>query len=232
MLKILETSSFETAKDVFWKYAIRRAKKELKEEFMLDDENKDTVAAFCAYFTANIEVCKEYGLDPRKGLILFGNPGSGKSMLFRILRDCLESERQVQVDDRLIPERKLFRHASFLTCEHMAKLYMLKGEIGLHKFGKEAVVRINREYHCHHACFDDLGAEEVRNNFGNKKEVMVDLINERYDLFIQHGLMTHFTTNLTPDEIEKRYSSRVRSRLKHMCNILSLGTGEYYKDRR
>lgn len=227
-----QQSSFELAKNIFWKHAQKRASLELKEGFIVDDENKATVAAFVAYFTGNVELMREHGMEPRKGLIIFGNPGSGKSMLFRILRDCLQSDAPVQIGERVLRERNFFLKSSFLTCEHMAKLYMLKGEGELHKFGQKAVVKINDEYQCHHACFDDLGAEEVRINFGNVKEVMVDLINERYDLFLAHGLKTHFTTNLNPDQIEKRYSTRIRSRLKHMCNVLSLGISETYLDRR
>jgi energy-coupling factor transporter ATP-binding protein EcfA2 len=228
----LDQSSFELAKNIFWKHAQKRASAELKEGFAIDDENKATVSAFVAYFTANVEVMKEHSIDHRKGLIIFGNPGSGKSMLFRILRDCLQSHSTVQIGERTFREREFFQRSSLLTCEHMAKLYMLKGEGELHKFGQKAVTNINGDYQCHHACFDDLGAEEVRNNFGNVKEVMVDLINERYDLFLAHGLKTHFTTNLNPDQIEKRYSTRIRSRLKHMCNVLSLGISENYLDRR
>jgi DNA replication protein DnaC len=231
-LKILDHSSFELAKSIFWKYARKRSQKELKEEFIVDDENKATVAAFVAYFTGNKEAMSQHNVDYRKGIIIFGNPGSGKSILFRILRDCLESDKVVQVEEREVKERQFFQKTSFLTCEHMAKLYMAKGEVELHKFGQKAVVNINGDTHCHHACFDDLGAEEVRNNYGNIKEVMVDLINERYDLFLQYGLKTHFTTNLNPDQIEKRYSTRVRSRLKQMCNVLALGTNEEYLDRR
>ena len=223
MLKISEKSSCELAKDIFWKYAQKQAKKELKTEFFIDSENQNTVKGFVAYFTGNIETMQELGIDSRKGVIIFGNPGSGKSILFRILKECVHSDKVVQLGDKMILEKQLFRRMSFHTCEHMAKYFMLKGEIELHKFGKDSQK---------HICFDDLGAEELRNLYGNKKEVMVDLINERYDLFLNQGLLTHFTTNLNPEEIEQRYSKRVRSRLKHMCNILELGTGLEYKDRR
>lgn len=223
MLKISETSNSDIAKDIFWKHATRQAKKELKDTFIVDDENVATVRGFVAYFTGNLEIMQEHNIDPRKGIIIFGNPGSGKSMLFRILKECVQSEKLVQVGEKMMLEKQLFRKMSFHTCEHMAKFFMLKGELELHKFGKDSIKNI---------CFDDLGAEELRNLYGNKKEVMVDLINERYDLFLNNGILTHFTTNLSPDEIEERYSKRVRSRLKHMCNILSLGTGETYFDRR
>ena len=167
---------------------------------------------------------QEYCIEPRKGIVIFGNPGSGKSMLFRILKECVQSEKIVELNDgKMVMEKQLFKKMSFHTCEHMAKFFMLKGEIELHRYGKDSIKNI---------CFDDLGAEELRINYGNKKEVMVDLINERYDLFLNRGLLTHFTTNLSPDEIGARYSNRVRSRIKHMCNILSLGIEENYKDRR
>jgi DNA replication protein DnaC len=231
-LKISDLSSYDIAKKIFWKHANILAKKELKSEFEFDSENNTTVAAFVAYFTNNFEEMQKYQIDPRKGIMIFGNPGSGKSMLFRILRSCLQSETVVEIGEREFKERSFFQKSSLLTCEHMAKLYMAKGEVELHKYGQNAVITINGDTHCHNACFDDLGAEEIRNNFGNLKEVMVDLIVERYDLFLQYGLKTHFTTNLDPTQIKKRYKDRVSSRLRQMCNLLAIGTEETYRDRR
>lgn len=228
----METNSFEIAKKIFWRHANLISKKELKSEFLYDDENMHVVKAFVAYFTGNVEQMTELGLNHRKGILIYGNPGSGKSMLFRILRSCLQSEKIVTIGERDLPERRFFEKCRMLTCEHMAKLYMAEGEVKLHAFGKNAVKRSGDDYYPEHACFDDLGSEEIRNNYGNLKEVMVDLIQERYDLFLTHGLKTHFTTNLTGDEIKNRYHSRVTSRLKHMCNFLALGNSTNYTDRR
>jgi len=50
---------------------------------------------------------------------------------------------------------------------------------------------------------------------------MAEIILSRYDLFIRHKMLTHFTTNLSADEIEKLYGARVRSRLREMCNLIA-----------
>jgi len=222
----------DLAKNIFWKHLRKRAQKELKQEFIVDDENKQQVSAFVAYFSDDRSRMAEMEIDPRKGIILIGNPGSGKSILFRTLRDVLESRHEIQLDGRTLFESRLFRRCNLYTCEHMAKLFMAKGEVGLEPFSKGAVHRNGRDKVLKHACFDDLGAEELRNVYGNKKEVMVDIIQERYDLFLEHGLLTHFTSNLNPQEIENRYSSRIRSRIRQMCNVIQLGATENYKDRR
>jgi len=230
--KTSETERCELARTIFWKHLRKRAQKELKADFVIDDENRQQVSAFVAYFSNNEDRMRELEIDPRKGIILIGNPGSGKSILFRTLRDVLESRHEVEIGGRKLIEARFFKRCNLYTCEHMAKLFMAKGEAGLEHFSKGAVHRNGRDKVLKHACFDDLGAEELRNVYGNKKEVMVDIIQERYDLFLEHGLLTHFTSNLNPQEIENRYSSRIRSRIRQMCNVIQLGASENYKDRR
>lgn len=232
-LKILAPLDSKFLKDVFWRFANKRSIKELKHEFIVDDENRHQVAQFVAYFSNDFETLEKYNMDFRKGLIIIGNPGSGKSLLFRIMSDIFKSDLTVNYGEREIPLRKFYNHFNMYTCEHMAKLFIKDGETALAPFGKNAVVLENKEViNLRHACFDDLGSEEMRNSFGNKKEVMLDIVSERYDLFLEYGLKTHFTSNLSPDEVSSRYGDRMRSRIRHMCNVIQLGTNKDYLDRR
>ena len=59
---------------------------------------------------------------------------------------------------------------------------------------------------------------------------MAEILLTRYDLFINHKLLTHFTTNLSAGEIETIYGNRVRSRMREMFNLIAFK--EDCKDKR
>lgn len=75
---------------------------------------------------------------------------------------------------------------------------------------------------CRDAIIDEVGAEKIGNNFGVKSEVFIDVVDFRYSEFIQKGSFTHFTSNLTPKEIENRYGHRVWSRINEMATIIEV----------
>lgn len=79
---------------------------------------------------------------------------------------------------------------------------------------------------------DDFGKEDVKNEYGVKIEVLSDLIFKRYDAFKSFGSLTHFTTQLTEEDIAARYGAHILGRIKEMCNIFPLGTSETAIDRR
>jgi len=89
-------------------------------------------------------------------------------------------------------------------------------------------------------CFDDIGVEPTGCHYTKECNVLGEILLSRYDLFVQktqfldynnrpnyHQKMinnfnkTHITTNLNTEELEKRYGSRVRSRLRAMFNLIS-----------
>ncbi|MFO8000567.1 MAG: hypothetical protein R6U46_04930 [Marinilabilia sp.] len=56
---------------------------------------------------------------------------------------------------------------------------------------------------------------------GQAFHVRAEIILSRYERFSRNRCLTHFTTNLSANEIEERYGPRVRSRLREMCNLIA-----------
>jgi DNA replication protein DnaC len=73
-------------------------------------------------------------------------------------------------------------------------------------------------------CFDDLGTEDTEKaHYGNRTNVMEKIILNRYDHC--RNKLTHFTTNLTAEQIKETYGLRVTDRLREMVNVLDFPTG-------
>lgn len=68
---------------------------------------------------------------------------------------------------------------------------------------------------------DDIGAEPIYNNYGNKIDLLPWVIENRIYLKSK----THFTSNLSVGQIEKRYGGRVIDRIAGMCRTHKF-TGE------
>ena len=72
---------------------------------------------------------------------------------------------------------------------------------------------------------DDLGAEPTINDYGMKFELFSQALTKRHQLFESYGTKTIITTNLSGDAIKERYSERIYSRFKQMCECVN-ATGE------
>lgn len=195
-----------------------------KKVFEIDEENCDAIEILTEYFTFNAKfeirksinlLDKEHNFDLMKGILLMGNVGSGKSLIMRIF---WESQ---------------LRRFGLKTCRQISKEYANGGYKAVEKYGDKAVhLKTNQDIVKAHLCLDDLGSEKNEKFYGNESNVLAELIQDRYDHFVKHKLITHFTTNLTPEELSIAYGDRVISRLNQMCNVIVLGTGPNSKDRR
>jgi DNA replication protein DnaC len=81
--------------------------------------------------------------------------------------------------------------------------------VALANLGKGALTWIKDYADGQQICIDDLGREPTVNEYGNKSEILADVIAYRE----ARGYRTHFTTNLTGPEISARYGDRAVSRL-------------------
>jgi len=85
-------------------------------------------------------------------------------------------------------------------------------------YGRNYVDFIDQNALTQSYCFDDLGTEDEVRHYGSVTNVLGQIILMRYELFQSRKVMTHFTSNLTSDQIGNHYGERVRSRLREMCN--------------
>ncbi len=203
--------SYTQAKAIFMQAAHAHAQTTGCPSFVVDDENKPVLAQLVHYFAQT----GGSNLSTKKGVLLAGNVGSGKTMLMEIFNQLVR---------RSNPFYKT-------TARQVAKDYAADGLTALvrylKQFRKTPVGLVPVDFF-----FDDLGAEDNKKHFGNEANVMAEVIYDRYELYIRYGTRTHFTTNLTPDELEEKYGVRAYSRLCQMCNFLVLGNGLNSKDRR
>jgi len=142
----------------------------------------------------------------QRGAIVFGGTGSGKTLIFSMLQ-------------KVVPKTDL---------RFFVKVNVLDIVTEFNKEGHD----VFSKFRDRNILFDDLGTEDKGLHYGDRIEVMEKFIQLRYDLFVQKGLITHLTTNLTTAEILARYGARCVSRLKEMTDMVLLGVNESYTDRR
>lgn len=185
------------------------------EPYIIDDFNRDEYNLLCAYFSGDSrfefvpdedgENMRPTSMSFKKGLLLFGNIGCGKTSLMRMF--SINS----------------FRPYSVIACKRIANEYQENGANSIYLYSRLAPIAPHTNFgHTEEGkCFDDLGTEAIKKNYGNEMNVMQDIISDIYDNNLKGQF--HMTTNLTSDELDERYGYRVRSRLREMFNIIDFG---------
>jgi DNA replication protein DnaC len=133
-------------------------------------------------------------LDTSKGILLIGNIGTGKT----IIASCVLNN----------PIGKF----EMVNCNKLAAQF--DGRY-------DEIDYYTKENYCGgFLCFDDLGDEREINHYGNRINLMSELLKERY-VNVPHN-RTMVTTNLTPDQMKEKYGERVYSRMREMFNIIPI----------
>lgn len=144
------------------------------------------------HFTKEHENILSVFKNGKYGLMIHGNPGTGKTFIFEILHRIIN------------PRAKI----------HFRKINVLKVVLDFNSNGHRCL----RNYMGDNILFDDLGTEKIGSSYGDKIEVFQLLIQLRYDLWRSEKKRTFFTTNKTEDEINERYGERCSSRIYEMCD--------------
>lgn len=181
--------------------------------YIIDENNREIFETLCMYFSGDPAFeLQGKGFSFEKGIMLYGPIGCGKTSLMKMF--AVNS----------------FRPFSVVSCRSVADTYASEGPQSLYKYSdlhpvfpdlNFGIAEIGR-------CFDDLGTEDDKKNFGNQVNVMQDILYKIYDNNLLGQF--HLTTNIIGDQIESQYGARIRSRMREMFNVLSFG--EESPDRR
>jgi energy-coupling factor transporter ATP-binding protein EcfA2 len=182
-----------------------RGKTTLNPNFRIYQEDQELILKLLAYFTNNQQACQKYAISLRKGLMLSGPVGCGKTSLMRLFNTLLLPQYKYQVK----------------PCRDISFEFNRDGYTVIHKYSTNSYSRGQHKIYC----FDDLGTENHLKFYGVECNVMAEILLSRYDQFCLQGLTTHLTTNLTSMDIEEQYGKRVRSRMREMFNLLAFDAG-------
>ena len=146
----------------------------------------------------------------RKWLMMFGKSGDGKSTALRAV-------------DALI--KRLHDEGWTHLCKFSWK-YITASD--LHNVYLSDRATFNGIMNYNLLLIDDLGVEPLfAYEYGNELRPIVDMFNYRYDNRNERNLSMMFTTNIEPNDIEKRYGSRVFSRFCETCQSVKFGETDY-----
>lgn len=180
------------------KFLHAKGKSDFGQHFKIYKQDLDILFKLCSYMVADDNTCSKLGLNTKKGLLLSGPVGCGKTSLMRLLR-------------YLTPHKRIYK---IIPCRNTVFSFNHLGYKTIEDYGNEGFF-----------CFDDLGVEPTGRHYGKDCNVMGEILLSRYDRLCHpersRRVLTHCTTNLNAQEIEQRYGNRVRSRMRQMFNLVS-----------
>lgn len=194
--------------------------------FKLDAHSEPIFNLLCHYFSASsdfLPLAKDFGVkEPslEKGIALQGNYGRGKTWMLKVFT---RNRRQVFKIKRA---KDIAADFETLGEEKFDERYL--------KLEKNAINDRDNFFQTYMGLgIDDLGSEKEKNHYGNKKNVIGDLIEawyEEWNRMKQHkerkipmDIYFHLTTNLNAEELVERYTGRVTSRMREMFNFILVG---------
>ncbi|WP_207534879.1 AAA family ATPase [Desertivirga arenae] len=177
--------------------------------YQFDKKDYSAIYKTAVYAYQDQEHAKELGIDLGKGLFIVGPIGCGKTSLMQLLQYM-----------KILPSPYHIVSVRDICLQFSEKGVKVIKEYGATNQKQPPIF-----------CFDDLGGEPITRHYGSQTNVMQEILLSRYDLFVQKRIPTHVTTNLSASELESKYGSRVRSRLREMFNLISFPADSYDKRR-
>jgi energy-coupling factor transporter ATP-binding protein EcfA2 len=171
--------------------------------FNIEEGDRPAILKLLCWFLKDEPMAGHEALDLQKGILLCGPVGCGKTAIMHIIRRICDPQR------------------AFLLrpCSQVALEFANEGHDVIYRYTSRSFCLYNKQPRT--VCFDDLGFEYDAPYYGSTCNTMAEILSLRYDLFMEHGMLTHATTNLNSEELEKRYGNRIRSRMRQLFNLIT-----------
>ncbi len=200
-----DSGCHDNFKKVFKKLADYYFIEKWNRQFEIDGFNTDALNILCCYFSDNKKFNEVHEGDYRKGFILFGNVGVGKTSIFRILELLFKEFYLPQYNFKFVTARSII---SEVIIESKSKVS--SEEFIIQKYSKSILY------------IDDISKNSKAIIWGQKRDVIEEILLNRYDLFCRNGKRTFVSTNLSRDEFTTNFSPSMNDRLFDMFNFIDL----------
>ncbi len=184
-----------------FQYLENQGKSIYNPNFKIHQNDIPTIYKLLVYAIQDQNTASKIGIDIKKGILLSGPIGCGKTSLMHLLKPYLHPKNDFKIK----------------TCREISFEFAKSGYEALLPYTQKS----NNQIRLPGFCFDDLGTEKQIKHFGNDCNVMAEILITRYEQFIENGTITHLTTNLSASELENFYGNRLRSRMRSMFNLIS-----------
>lgn len=179
-----------------WKYILQQGKMIYGSDFILTRHHKDVLHKLLIYAIEDESIMQRLALDPKKGILLMGEPATGKTAMIRLVKPFFARKKQYEIK----------------TCRVLSQDFSLKGyEMIAPLFTANAKVIV----------LDNLGKENIAKHYGQTCNVIHNIIEhfyeQRYDLTFPR---VHITTTLSPADLERKYGIGFRKMFTEMFNVI------------
>lgn len=186
-----------------------------RRKFVVDDNNRDVLRFLLYYFNGcplAEEVFPDRGYKLHKHILLMGAVGTGKTLLMQIFSEYL----------RITNNPRFFHN---LSVTQMVNYYTLHNNLDRYTFNEEE----NKGFKCTpvNICLNDIGVQSTK-FYGMDTDVLTnEFLHARNEIWTNYHKMAHLTTNLTTEQLQKKYQDgfgRLLDRFK-TYNVIPL-TGD------
>lgn len=186
----------------YWREQFVHCMRQSSPRFVVDDRNRALVKSLYGWVWGT-DWCP---LDPRKGLLLWGPIGVGKSTLLKGIRAY-----ELQIN------RMHFAYAN----RNLGFGLRSASEIAL-DYAQRGIDAIERYARITNLAIDEMGREPAAaKHYGTHLNPVQLLLQLRYEN--RHYGLTHITTNLNPNTEFDPYGGYITDRVKEMCNVIEIG---------